>query len=54
VGIRRYGHDRISSQVKKFVMLPGYGHTDLVMGRRVEEEVYPLVAEWMEEVEAVT
>jgi pimeloyl-ACP methyl ester carboxylesterase len=54
VGIRRYGHDRISSQVKKFVMLPGYGYTDLVMGRRVEKEVYPLVAEWMEEVEAAT
>ena len=29
-------------------MLPGYGHTDLVMGRRVSDEVYPLLAEWME------
>ena len=52
VGIRRYGYDRISSGVKKFVMLPGYGHTDLVMGRRVGDEVYPLIAEWMEGVEA--
>jgi hypothetical protein len=54
VGIRRYGFDRVSSELKKFVMLPGYGHTDLVMGRRVEHEVYPLIAEWMEEIEAAT
>jgi pimeloyl-ACP methyl ester carboxylesterase len=47
-GIKRYGYDRISSEEKKFVMLPGYGHTDLVMGRRVADEVYPLIAEWME------
>ena len=47
-GIERYGYDRISSAEKKFVMLPGYGHTDLVMGRRVADEVYPLIAEWME------
>lgn len=49
VSIRRYGHDRISSEVKKFVMLPGYGHTDLVMGKRVQEEVYPLLTEWLDE-----
>lgn len=49
VGIKRYGYDRISSDVKKFVMLPGYGHTDLVMGKRVAEEVYPLIADWMDE-----
>ena len=47
-GIKRYGFDRISSDAKEFVMLPGYGHTDLVMGRRVADEVYPLLADWME------
>jgi pimeloyl-ACP methyl ester carboxylesterase len=50
-GIKRYGYDRISSDVKEFIMLPGYGHTDLVMGRRVSEEVYPLISTWMGEIE---
>ncbi len=46
--VKRYGFDRISSRVKDFLMLPGYGHTDLVMGRYVAEEVYPVIAEWMD------
>jgi len=33
-------------------MLPGYGHTDLVMGRHVSEDVYPLIARWMEDMTA--
>ena len=36
---------------KRYVELPGYGHTDLVMGRNVAREVYPLVLEWMMEIE---
>ena len=51
-GIKRYGFDRISSAAKEFVMLPGYGHTDLVMGRHVSEDVYPLIARWMEDMTA--
>lgn len=53
-GIKRYGHDRVSSEIKKFTMLPGYGHTDLVMGRRVAEEVYPLLTEWLDELSGAT
>lgn len=49
-GIKRYGFDRISSEVKQFVMLPGYGHTDLVMGRQVSDDVYPVIADWMDAV----
>ncbi|MBU1671192.1 MAG: lysophospholipase [Actinobacteria bacterium] len=51
VGIRRYGFDRVSSENKKFVIFPGYGHTDLVMGKCVEEDVYPAVERWMRETE---
>jgi hypothetical protein len=50
-GIKRYGYDRVVSGQKKYVELPGYGHTDLVMGRNVAREVYPLVLEWMMEIE---
>jgi len=53
VGIKRYGYDRISSSEKGFVNFPGYGHTDLVMGRNVEEEVYPVILDWMREVEKI-
>jgi len=51
VGIKRYGYDRAASEIKKFVALPGYGHTDLVMGRDVEQEVYPLIYEWLQGIE---
>ena len=47
-GIKRYGFDRVSSEDKQFVMLPGYGHTDLVMGKNVAFDVYPLIADWMD------
>ena len=50
--IRRYGYDRISSAKKDFMTFPGYGHTDLVMGKTVEQEVYPVVADWIARVEA--
>jgi hypothetical protein len=50
-GIKRYGYDRVVSGQKKYVELAGYGHTDLVMGRNVAREVYPLVLEWMMEIE---
>ena len=47
--IRTHGYERVSSAVKKFSNLPGYGHTDLVMGKRVREEVYPAILSWIEE-----
>lgn len=52
VCIRKYGFDRVSSLEKEFVVFPEYGHTDLVMGKNVEDDVYPFIARWMEETEA--
>lgn len=54
VGIRKYGYERNASADKEFVMLPGYGHTDLVMGKTVEEDVYPVIAGWLARVESST
>lgn len=45
--IERFGYDGISSERKEYVNLAGYGHTDLLMGRNVEREVYPLLSAWM-------
>jgi pimeloyl-ACP methyl ester carboxylesterase len=45
--IKRFGFERIGSDMKKFVDLAGYGHTDLVMGRHVERDVYRLVSDWI-------
>lgn len=50
--IRRYGYERISSEKKKMVVFPGYGHTDLVMGKNVERDVYSVIADWMDEVKS--
>lgn len=45
--IERYGLDGVSSEVKKPVSLPGYGHTDLLVGRNAYRDVYPLLSDWM-------
>jgi len=50
-GIKRYGYDHVVSGQKRYVELPGYGHTDLVMGRNVSQDVYPLMLEWMTGIE---
>jgi hypothetical protein len=50
-GIKRYGHDSVASSEKKYVEMPGYGHTDLVMGRNVEQDVYQVIFDWMREIE---
>ena len=51
-------HDRISSQKKKFLVLgreygqrEDYGHGDLLVGTRCEEEVFPHILGWLEEAE---
>jgi polyhydroxyalkanoate synthase len=46
--IRVDGYERVSSSLKQFKFYEGYGHTDLVMGKRVEEEVYPAILAWIE------
>lgn len=45
--IKRYGYERISSREKEYVNFPVYGHTDLVMGKGVEETVYPAIIDWL-------
>jgi len=47
--IRRYGYERVFSPRKDFICFPGYGHTDLVMGKGVEEKVYPAISAWLKE-----
>lgn len=49
----RSGYDTVSSGLKKFEVMPGYGHTDMLMGKNVEKDVYPLIVEWIREVEAL-
>ncbi|MEW6553935.1 MAG: alpha/beta fold hydrolase [Actinomycetota bacterium] len=46
--VREYGYERVSSAVKRFENYRGYGHTDLVMGKRVYTEVYPDILDWIE------
>ncbi len=45
--VRMDGYDKVGSEVKRFKNYPGYGHTDLVMGKRVYEEVYPEILDWV-------
>jgi len=45
--IKQFGFDAVASSEKKFMLLSGYGHTDMLMGRHAEREVYPSLAEWM-------
>ncbi len=47
--VRLDAYDKVSSEHKRFKCYPGYGHTDLVMGKRVREEVYPDILAWIEE-----
>jgi len=49
-GIKRYGYDRVASGQKKYIELAEYGHTDLVMGRNVAQDVYWPILEWMREI----
>lgn len=46
--VRDYGYGKVASDLKRFENYPGYGHTDLVMGKRVLEEVYPDILTWVE------
>ncbi len=47
--IRVDGFEQVSSPVKRFKFYEGYGHTDLVMGKNVYEEVYPEILAWIEQ-----
>lgn len=50
--LRLQGYEAVSSPIREFRCYPEYGHTDLVMGKRVGDEVYPELLEWMRKVEA--
>lgn len=45
--IRRLGFEQVSSTTREYVNMEGYGHTDLIMGRNVSSEVYPMICEWL-------
>jgi pimeloyl-ACP methyl ester carboxylesterase len=47
--IRVDGYEQVSSPLKRFKFYEGYGHTDLVMGKNVYEEVYPEILSWIEQ-----
>lgn len=49
--IRRLGYEAVSSQVKEYVNLEGYGHTDLLMGKGAVAEVYPRINAWIRSLE---
>jgi pimeloyl-ACP methyl ester carboxylesterase len=49
--IRVHGYEQVSSKLKRFKLYPGYGHTDLVMGKKVVEEVYPVIVSWLDELQ---
>jgi pimeloyl-ACP methyl ester carboxylesterase len=48
--IQVYGYDRVSSEEKKYVNFPYFGHTDLVMGKDVQHKVYPVISDWLNRV----
>ncbi|OFW56341.1 MAG: hypothetical protein A2W01_00185 [Candidatus Solincola sediminis] len=49
--IREFGFEKVSSRIKKFEVFNHYGHTDLVMGKHVETEVFPAILAWLEQLE---
>ena len=51
--IKQFSFDAVSSGEKKFTLLAGYGHTDMLMGRHAEREVYPMLSEWMTSVAGI-
>ncbi len=48
--VESFAYEIVSSVKKEFVRLPGYGHIDMLMGRNVASEVYPLISAWIKEV----
>jgi len=40
--------NHIGSEDKEIRILDGYGHVDLLLGKNAEQEVYPLVSEWLD------
>ncbi|MDD5448700.1 MAG: hypothetical protein PHO53_06000, partial [Actinomycetota bacterium] len=49
---KEYGYEVVSSKKKDILVFPDYGHTDLVIGKNVEDEVYPAILQWMRKIEA--
>jgi pimeloyl-ACP methyl ester carboxylesterase len=48
--IGEHGYERVASERKEFKCFPGFGHTDLIMGKAVDELVYPAIVAWLDEV----
>lgn len=43
-------YEAVESEVRDFLNIPGYGHTDLVMGRGVAVNVYRPIADWLDRI----
>jgi pimeloyl-ACP methyl ester carboxylesterase len=43
----RDGYLQVSSEVKDYMFLDGYGHVDLIQGLDIREEVLPGILEWL-------
>lgn len=46
-GIKLYGFGCVGSAFREFVEIPGYGHTDLLIGAHAKEDVFSLLADWI-------
>jgi pimeloyl-ACP methyl ester carboxylesterase len=53
-GVKSSGYDLVSSQMRKFVNLPGYGHIDLLIGSTVEKDVFQLISDWIKELQVIS
>ena len=48
----RGSYEAVSSARKEYVNHPGYGHIDMVIGKRAKEEIWPGIREWINRMEA--
>jgi hypothetical protein len=39
----------VGSEDKEIHSLDGYGHVDLLLGKNAEQDVYPLVIDWLDQ-----
>jgi pimeloyl-ACP methyl ester carboxylesterase len=53
-GVKSSGYDSVASEMKKFVNLRSYGHIDLLMGSNVEKDVFPLISDWIKELQVIS
>lgn len=45
--VERHGYGSVSSEMKKFVRLPSYGHIDMLIGSNAYRDVFPKISDWI-------